>query len=231
MGTTSRFALRYPTVTDAPNVPVDMRELAEDVEGQLARAFPCLSTARPASPPLGMLIFETDTSLLLVWDGDSWNTVVAPAAGGSGGTTAYAQFSAASAQSVPDATNTPAAFGTTDTASSSVARQADGAGHRFILNSSGIWSITTTIRYAQTSADGERYAGIHLAGSSTTIPLGGEGHNQDLQGTVTLNVAVTRYFASGTGVIVNLYQGTGSARLLEPHASGGWARVNFALVG
>jgi hypothetical protein len=230
MPTTPRFALRYPAQSDAPNVPVDMQELASDVEGQLARAFPCLSTARPASPPLGMLIFETDTSLILIWDGDSWNTVVAPAGGGGGGTTAHAQFSAASAQSVPNAANATCAFGTTDTSSALVTRASRGAGHQFTLGASGIWVITGTTRYASAAVTGERYAGLHT-GASEGSPLAGQGQSPPSGNPVTNNFGVAKSFASGAVVFVNLYQSTGGARLLEPHASGGWVRINFALVG
>lgn len=232
MGTTTRFGLRYPTLTEAPNVPLDMQELATDVDGWLARALPCLSTARPASPAQGLLIFETDTGLLMIWDGDSWNAIVTPAAGGGGGggTTAHAQFSAAAAQSVATG-NVACAFGTTDTASTAVTRATSGAGHQFTLNTSSIWAISATARYASTSATGERYAGIHLPGASGGTPLAGSGSNPPTNNPTTLNVAVTRYFASGTAVIVNLFNGTGSTRVLEPGTGGGWVRINFALVG
>lgn len=232
MATTPRDALRYPALGDSPDVVRDITQLATDVEGQLHRAYACLSTARPTGVGAGFIIRETDTGAVLIWDGTTWAPIATPAAGGGGtpGVTAHAQFSASSAQSVPTGIDTPCAFAATNTASTAVTRAATGAGHQFTLNTSGIWAISSTIRYASTSADGERYAGIHLAGSGGD-PLAGEGHNQDLQGTVTLNVAVTRYFASGAAIVVNLWQGTGGTRTLEPHASGGWVRLNLALIG
>lgn len=230
MGTTSKFALRYPGITDAPNVPLDMQELAEDVEGQLGRAIPCLSTARPVAPTLGLLILETDTGLVLVWDGTAWKTVNPTSVAG-GGATAHAQFSASSVQSVATG-NVTCAFAATDTASPAVVRAASGAGHQFTLGTSGIWAVTTTVRWASTSATGERYAGIHIpAGAGSTTPLAGEGDDPPANRPTTINLGLTRYFASGAVVLINLFNGTSGARTLEPHASGGWVRLNFALVG
>jgi len=33
----------------------------------------CTSSTRPASPYVGQMIFETDTSLLKIWLGSSWS--------------------------------------------------------------------------------------------------------------------------------------------------------------
>lgn len=38
----------------------------------------CLSTSRPSSPYEGMVIYETDTDLLRVYDGSSWKAVITP---------------------------------------------------------------------------------------------------------------------------------------------------------
>lgn len=35
----------------------------------------CTSTTRPASPYEGMVIYETDTDLVLAWNGSSWATI------------------------------------------------------------------------------------------------------------------------------------------------------------
>lgn len=230
MGTTPRFGLDYPERTDEPNGPQQIRNLAEDVEGRLSRAFPCLSTARPTGVADGFMIRETDTGLVLIWDGAEWDTVGGAASGGGAVTTAHAQFSAASAQSVATG-NVVCGFGTTDTASPEVVRAANGSGHQFTLGATAIWNITTTVRWASTSATGERYAGIHLPGASGGTPLAGQGGNPPTNNPTTLNVALTRYFSSGAVVMVNLFNGTGGTRTLEPGTGNGWVRINFTRVG
>jgi hypothetical protein len=232
MGTTARFGLHYPELTAEPNVPADVLALATDVEGRLARAFPCLSTARPTGIADGFMIRETDTGLVLIWDGTEWDTVGGSSGGGGGGgdvVTAHAQFSAASAQSVATG-NVTCAFGTSDVASALVTRASNGAGHQFTLGATGLWTITATIRWASTSATGERYAGIHIPGASGGTPLAGNGADPPANRPTTLNVALTRNFSSGSAVMVNLFNGTPAARTLEPHASGGWVRINFTYV-
>lgn len=49
-----------------------------ELQGQLSAAigsysaFPCTSTTRPASPRAGMLIEETDTGNIQIWNGSAW---------------------------------------------------------------------------------------------------------------------------------------------------------------
>lgn len=228
MTTTNRFGLRYPAGADAFDIPTDMGELATDVDGWLSRAFPCLSTARPTGIADGFIIRETDTGLWWGYNGTTW--VSLGASGGDGGAVLdHAQFSG-SAQSIPHATNTPVAFGTTDTASAVVTRQTRGAGHQFVLGRTGLWSITATVRYATTAAVGERYAGIHT-GSGGGDPLAGDGKAVPSGNPVTCSPSLAaRWFTSGSIVFVNAYQGTGGSRNLEPHGSGGWVRINLACV-
>lgn len=71
MPQTTKLGLRYPAVTDAPNVPLDVQELAEDVEAKLGLII-CTSATRPASPYQGMQIYETDTTETLFWTGSAW---------------------------------------------------------------------------------------------------------------------------------------------------------------
>lgn len=232
MATTTRDALRYPALSDSPDVVRDITNLATDVEGALHRAYPCTSTTRPTGIDEGFLIRESDTGAVLVWDGADWQALGAGVSGGgSGGSLAYAQFSASSAQSVANATDVTCGFGTADTASSAVTRAVRAEGHQFTLNTAGLWTITATVRYSTTTATGERYAGIHT-GSGGGQPLAGAGSNPSSGSSpVTLNVAVTRYFTASSTVFVNLYQGTGNPLALEPGSGGGWVRLNFGLVG
>jgi hypothetical protein len=235
MGTTPR-GLVFPELTDLPDGPSQLRALAETVDPRLFRAFPCLSTARPAlgGGDDGFLIRETDSGALRLWDGDSWSgDLLATGGGGGGGGTggAWAQYSAATAQSIPNGTNTPVLFDTADSATTAVERQPRGVGHQFVLKTSGLWALATTVRFATGGGAGDRYAGICLGNGDV---LGAQGPGTAATGAVTDNVALTRWFDAGTVVFVQAWQGSGSARNLEPGPDGtlgkGWVRFNAALV-
>ena len=60
MPATPRFGVRYPTLSDPPNVPLDMSELAEDVE----RIVPKISYGTGGPPTAGMV--EGDIYLQII---------------------------------------------------------------------------------------------------------------------------------------------------------------------
>lgn len=65
MGTTALYLLPYPEPSEAADVPVDMRELAEGVEGALLAA---VVTSLPSSPVNGQVIhYLADATLGIVW--------------------------------------------------------------------------------------------------------------------------------------------------------------------
>lgn len=226
MGTTTRFGLPYRELTDSPDIPGATKSLAEGVEAWLGRAIPCLSTARPGSPPDGMMIRETDTGLRKMWDGSTWVDL----AGGVAETLAEAQFaSGASVQTIPNITLTPIAFGSTETPDPNIVRSVRGSGHQFALTYGGRYTVSATVRYAANAAAGERYAGLYNA-AAPTLPLigqGGSGPNA-----VTCSFSVTKRWAPGTVLFVAGWQDTGAGRALEPSTSGlGNVRINLTLVG
>ncbi|WP_181778919.1 hypothetical protein [Pseudonocardia pini] len=237
MGTT-RWGLTSPELTDEPNGPAQIAALAGTVDARLWRAYPCLSTARPAlgAGDDGFLIRETDSGAFRLWDGDSWSGDLLASGGGGGGGGggtggAWAQYSAAAAQSIPAATNTPVLFATADSTTTSVTRESRGAGHQFKLGTSGLWTLSTTVRFATGGSAGERYTGIHLGNGDA---LAAQGPGTAANGAITNNVAVTRWFDADAVVFVQVWQGSGSARNLEPGPDGtlgkGWVRFNAALV-
>lgn len=244
MGATTLFGIPTPELTDDPNGPAQMLALAAAVDARLGRAIPCLSTARPPHAD-GRLIRETDTGAIRMSDGENWTQDLragtGEGGGGGGGSTAgkWAQYSAASAQSIPNTQDVACKFETADSTDAAVVRAAKGAGHQFTLKTSGIWTVSTSVRYAESSAVGERYAGIHWASNPTGAdgaddPLAGQSTGTNGKGATSLNVAVTRWFDTDDAVFVSLWQGTGGTRQLEPGEGGamgkGWVRINFALV-
>ncbi len=226
MGSTTRFTLPWPELTDAPNGPVAFQNLATATEGWLARAIPCTSGTRPASPPTGMAILESDTGAYLLWNGTAW---IAPPAASSATTTAEARYGASSAQTIPSSTLTPVAFGTAEVTSANVTRTVTGSGHKFALALTGRWGVDLSVRFAANAAVGERYAGLYLA-SATSIPLIGNGGSGP--SAVTCQAMTERRFTAGQELLVQAWQDTGNGRALEPATSGlGNVRCNLTYLG
>lgn len=216
------FNLPYPALGDAPNGPDLGQDLAEAVHALLARALVVTSSTRPASPANGLTIVETDTNSALIAIGGNWYYLTSTTTGGT--VTGEAQYSAASAQSIPNTTDTAVAFGTDDYTSAAVTKLAHGAGHKFKLNQGGVWSITAMVRYASTSATGERWAGFRTADGGF---LPGDGDAPTANNPASLNFSLNQRFDTNEEVYVNAWQGTGSARLLEPYTDSAWVRINF----
>lgn len=236
MPETPIYGLSYPDPADAPDGPLAFQTLAEDVEGWLSRAWPCTSSTRPSSPPEGLIIRESDTgAVYIASDSGQWIPIGTGASGS--GSTSAARYSASTNQSVPHNVDVAILFGSADRTSPEVTRvsyrpdNSQPYGHGFTLNVSGIWTLSTTVRFATSDRDGERYIGIHDA--STSHPLCGSGWRFEvgLGGTQTLNAHVTQWFDAGSMVYVHCHQRTGGARTLERGPGGGWVRINLARVG
>lgn len=221
MGTTLRGALRYPTLLDAPNGPLALQQLAEDVDALLYRAFPCTSTTRPLAPPDGMLIRESDTGAVLIFGAQVWHHI-----GGAAFTPADAQYSANRAQSIPSGDpSRPVAFADADVESPIVERAARGGGHEFRLTVGGIWTITTSVRLDADATDGERRVEIFTGGSSA--PLATAAHDGPV---FCANLSITRRFPPGAVVYVAALHFTGETRTTDPGPGGSTCRVNLARV-
>jgi hypothetical protein len=229
MATTTRNGLRYPVLTDAQNGPQQLRNLAEDVAGWLSRAFPCLSTARPAGVGSGFLIHETDTNRVQLWTGTAWERVAllsdVPAGGGGGAPTGAAGYAATVTQMAADETDVVVAFGTVLANDPLVTRSGQGAGHKFVLNSSGIWMITATVRWAQANDGGRTF---ELRAGSTVLAKVGASSGENTPWTA--NLAIVRRLASGTEVHVWGRQDSGGSLAIE-HGNGNYCHIDLALVG
>lgn len=228
MGSTSRFALRYPELTDAPNGPAQMSALASDVEGWLARAFRCTSTTRPGSPPNDMLIRESDTGNVMVWTGSAWAQVNGTVSGGGGGGTSListisATYSATAAQSIPTGVDTVVAFGVESSADAAVTRSTSGAGHKFTLAQTRLWVITATVRFSQNAVGGRRFDLV--TGSGAVLSSASGPVNTDAPWTTTL--ACSRKLAAGTTVQVIARHNSSGSVSLEP-ASGAYVHIDLS---
>lgn len=234
MPTTSRFGLRFPAATDPDNPPQDFGFLAGDVDGWLARWFPCTSSTRPAGltgDDTGFGIFETDTQNCYVWNGTAWavpSNFAAAGGGGGGGSasiaTVAAAWQASSAQSIASGSDVTVGFSTAiGTADPAITRAPSGAGHEFTLTQTRSWIITTTIRYAQDNSGGrlvtlQTGTGAVLAKASAPV-------NTDAPWSTSL--AVARRLPAGTTVkVVTRHNSLNGAVLLE-HEGGPSVQISF----
>jgi hypothetical protein len=236
MATTTRHGLRYPALTDMPHGPQQVRNLAEDVEGWLARAYPCTSTTRPTGVADGFLIRETDTGRVYIWNASAapsgaWERLallsdVGTGSGGSGtgAPTAAATYAATTTQTVGNEVDAVVAFGNAVTTDPLVTRATNGAGHKFALGSTGIWVITATVRWAQAANGGRTF---ELRAGSTVLAKVGAGVTGNAPWTA--NLAITRKFSSGTEVHVYGRQDSGGTLALE-HGGGSYVHIDLALV-
>lgn len=80
MPNSPNYSFPYPALSDSPNGPVQIGNLANAVDTALTtvstqgRRFICTSGTRPASPAVGQEIYETDTTARRFWDGSYWRT-------------------------------------------------------------------------------------------------------------------------------------------------------------
>jgi len=75
MPTTTKYALRYPALTNPADVPADMTNLANDVDAAFAGFGQGTTAARPAAGKTGRIYWATDTTILYYDDGTTWRTV------------------------------------------------------------------------------------------------------------------------------------------------------------
>jgi hypothetical protein len=210
MGTTARFGLRYPALTDAPNGPQLAQFLAEDIEGWLSRAFPCTSTTRPTGVGDGFIIRETDTGKWLGWNGTAWSELADAGGGGGGGSTGFptaieGQYRASSNQSLANGTNTVFAFGTTEVTSPVVQRATLGSGHKFTLTESGVWAVTATVRFASGTA-GSRYIELTNSAQNTRFVATGD---QGGPAAATRHFSIVKRFPAAQELVVRGAQSSG----------------------
>lgn len=231
MGSTPRFTLHYPDLTDSPNGPAQLQQLAEDAEAWLCRAFPCTSSSRPSGISEGFLIRESDTGNVMVWTGSAWAQIAGAVTGGGGGGggggtttigTVSATYAATSAQSISAGSDVIVAFGVAQTTDSSVTRGTSGAGHSFTLNQTRLWTISATLRFAQNGTGGRTFE----LRAGTTV-LAKEGADAPVNTPYTANLSCTRVLPSGTLITAVARHNSSSSLALEPN-SGQYVHIDLA---
>lgn len=230
MGSTARFGLSYPELTDAPNGPAQLQDLASDVDGWLCRAYRCTSTSRPSGVPNDFLIRESDTGNVLIWTGSAWAQIagaVSSGGGGGGGTSAigtvWAGWQGTSPQAIATGADVVVAFDTSAGGDAGVVtRSTAGAGHSFSLAQTRLWTITATLRFAQNPTGGRTF---ELRAGTTVIAKASGPQNQDAP--YTANLAISRRLAAGTQITAVARHNAGTSLALEPN-SGQYVHIDFA---
>lgn len=72
MATTTKWALRYPASSAAPNVPLDIQNLATDVDDRLPQ-FGTLAARSGVTQHAGLIYYATDTVQAFISDGTAWH--------------------------------------------------------------------------------------------------------------------------------------------------------------
>lgn len=233
MGTTG-YGLPYPDQTDEVDVPTDMSELAVAANDRLYRALARTSATRPTlvSGDRGFLVDESDTGNLVRWSGTEWIVIGSAESGGGGGdgATVGGRWTAGSTtQSIPNAVDTAVAFGTAVDSPTGVTRSTQGSGHKFTVGSTRLWAVHATVRFATTTAAGERAVGIWTGSPSYSNNIAHSGGSREgLPATYSLGAVVA--LDASTDIAVFAWNGTGTARNLEPH-SGAWVHIDIWAVG
>jgi hypothetical protein len=228
MGSTTRFGLRWPELTDAPNGPAQLQTLAQDSDGWLCRAYRCTSSTRPTGVPDDFLIRESDTGNLYVWTGSAWSQIAGSVSSGGGGGepaigTVSATYAATSAQPIATGTDVVVAFGQATTTSSEVTRSTFGAGHQFTLGQTRLWIVSATLRFSQNASGGRTFE--LRTGSGTVLAKESGPQNQDAP--YTANLTCARALPSGTKVHAIARHNAGTSLALEP-SSGDYVHIDIA---
>lgn len=188
----------YPTPLDEPNIPQHFQDLAEDIDADV--------TALEA-------------------------TIAGGGGGGGGGTVLGGRwFATGAGQSIPATVSGPGtvvAFGSAgaDPAPTGITRTTEGVGHKFELLTSGLWHAGVTLRVASSATAGE--VSVHIRYGPTTfdtVLLGDGGRREGLAR--MFSPSKSRYLAAGTKLVVQVYNGTGAGRTLEPNG-GDWVQIDI----
>jgi hypothetical protein len=233
MGATVRGALPYPEDPDEVNVPQDLKDLADALASKLWSADPKSSSTRPTltSGDRGYLLDESDTGLLVRWNGTTWVTV-GGTSGGGGGSVSGGRWQASTAQPIPATASgpgSPVAFATPPASPVAVTRSTYLSGHVFELTASALWHGVFNGRFASTNTSGVRDFSV------ACDRAGGTDFDEVLSAPMPATVVgqpkggpypFVRYLPAGTKVVVYAYNGTGSMRSLE-HNGGEWVSLDL----
>lgn len=237
MASTTRFGLHYQALTDSPDGAALGGTLAQDVDAWLSRSYPVADAASRVALsglPVAFLVLQQDDNSLWQWSGSTWiDRTASSGGGGGGGGSGFidGQWRATANQSLSNSTDTVLGFGVTETSSTAVTRATSGSGHKFTLGSTGIYSVSATVRFASGAA-GPRF--IELRNSAQNARYASHGVYNGGTAACTLNLSVTRQFTTGQELVLTATQTSGGTLTTDYQGTSitdGFVRLNITLLG
>ena len=135
-----------------------------------------------------------------------------------------AQYQSSAGQVISNTTDTPIAFGTANVTTDLVTRATSGVGHKFTLNKSGLWAVTTTVRFPAT-ATGERSCHIE---DSLGLWHGSHSQAGSSGAPSTLNVTTgVKYLTADDWIQVEVYQSSGGNITTDSNALLAFGRLDI----
>lgn len=137
--------------------------------------------------------------------------------------TTTAQYQATSNQTITSASQGFVLLSGINRSSSLVTRATSGSGHVFTLNASGLWSFTSTVRFAA-QANGSRESWLQI-GAERLCACAQAGSASSPS---TLSLSITEWFDEGDQIAVGVYQDSGSNATLVANATNAEGRLDLA---
>jgi hypothetical protein len=234
MPVTTRWGVPYVSKDDPPEGWLQGQALAEFLEANLGHALEvddeaertALGTAIGAGGR-GLLVLQVDTSQPWLWLGASWLAIAGPGGGGGGGggTVSRGRWAASSAQSVASGGSVVASFDSDVETSPDWVKVTRAEGHGFRAQRAGILRGALVLRYASTTASGVRDVHVRVGTAYVGSSGGGAVAGQPRHHSVAI---LPTPIAEDDEVWVDLFQGTGAPRFLEPNG-GQWVALSLEL--
>ncbi len=232
MSTTARWGVPYPEKYERPEGWLQLKAVADHLEANLGHALEVADTAERTalgtaigSGGRGLLVLQVDTGQPYMWLGASWLAIGGSGGGGGGGTGSRGRWAASSAQNVISGSSVVAAVGSDLESSPDWTKVTRDDGHGFRAQRAGVLSGALVLRYATTTASGVRdvhvRVGTDYAGSSGGGAIAGQPRHHSV-------AILPRPIAEDDEVWVDLFNGTGGTRQLEPNG-GQWVQLALEL--
>lgn len=130
-------------------------------------------------------------------------------------------------QTCSNNTDTPVAFPTDNYTHSWVTKSANGVGHKFTVNVSGIWIAVANMRWVSGGGAGERYSELRCDRNGTEMTVAATGGYSN--GTAhTMSLCYIGAIDAGRWIYARVYQASGGNLVIEDNI--GWKHFTLGLI-